>query len=180
MSNFLIILVVAISLSMDTFSLSLAYGMLNLEKNLILKLSIIVGIFHFFMPLMGNSLGEHILKIIPFNSSLIIGIVFLVLSIQIFFSLFKGEELESIKGLLSMLTFSLTVSLDSFSVGIGLNAISENHIVAALIFMVVSSIFTFTGLKTGKKLNNMIGKKAQLLGMFLLLGLSINYIIKGC
>ena len=76
MSGIFIILVVAISLSMDTFSLSMAYGMLNLEKEVIMKTSIIVGVFHFFMPMLGNLIGEYILKVLPFNSSLIIGFLF--------------------------------------------------------------------------------------------------------
>lgn len=180
MSNFLAILIIAVSLSMDTFSLSMAYGMLDLDKKTINKLSITVGIFHFFMPLLGNSIGEYILTILPFNPQLIIGIVFLTLAIQLLFSLFKKEEISPINGILSMLIFALTVSLDSFSVGLGLNAVSTHHIFAALTFMTVSFIFTYMGLKTGKKLNNLIGKKAQILGMILLLILSINYILKGC
>ena len=45
---FLTILIVAISVSMDAFSLSLLYGTLNLRKEEIIKLSIMVGIFHFY------------------------------------------------------------------------------------------------------------------------------------
>lgn len=180
MSNFLTLLVVAISLSMDTFSLSMAYGMMGIRKKQILKLSVIVGIFHFLMPLLGNYLGEFILLIIKFNASLIIGIVFLCLSIQLLFSLFKEEEVISLEGFFSMIVFAFTVSLDSFSVGLGLNAISKNHLVASCIFMIVSFIFTYLGLRSGKKIMNKIGKKAQLLGLTILLILSIHYIIKGC
>lgn len=180
MSNFFTVVLVAISLSMDTFSLSMAYGMLGLDNKKIFKLSIIVGIFHFFMPLLGNFLGEYILSIINFDVSLIIGIVFLALAIQLMFSLFKDEEVTSIDGVISMMMFALTVSLDSFSVGIGLNAISNNHLISSTIFMIVSFIFTYFGLKSGEKIMNLIGKKAQILGMLLLLALSINYIIKGC
>ena len=178
MANFFTILIIAITLSMDTFTLSMAYGMLNLNKKIILKLSIMVGIFHFFMPLIGNSLGELILTIIPFNSQLIIGIVFLSLAIQLLFSLFKDEQINNIDNIFSMLIFAFTVSLDSFSVGIGLNAISNHHIFASFIFMTVSFLFTYTGLKMGNKLSNLIGKKAQIVGIVLLLILSINYILK--
>ena len=180
MSGIFIILVVAISLSMDTFSLSMAYGLLNLEKEVIMKTSIIVGVFHFFMPMLGNLIGEYILKVLPFNSSLIIGFIFLILSIQIFFSLFKGEEVETLNGVLSIIFFAFTVSIDSFSICIGLNAISKNHLVTSSVFLIISTFFTYLGLTTGKKIFHIFGKKTQLLGMILLLILSINYIIKGC
>jgi putative Mn2+ efflux pump MntP len=55
--NLFIILVIAISLSMDAFSLSLAYGTLDIDKKNIYTLSIIVGIYHFFMPLIGYFVG---------------------------------------------------------------------------------------------------------------------------
>lgn len=180
MSNFLTILLIAVTLSMDTFSLSMAYGMLNLKNKLIRIISIMVGIFHFFMPLLGNYLGELILSMIPFNASLIIGSVFLCLALQLLFSLFKKEELVPLNNFISIILFAFTVSLDSFSVGIGLNAISEKHFYCSLIFMTVSFLFTYFGLKAGSKLNNIIGNKAQLVGVILLFLLSINYILKGC
>ena len=59
MQDIFIILIIAVSLSMDTFSLSLAYGMLKLKNSIIKQISITVGIFHFFMPLLGDFLGEY-------------------------------------------------------------------------------------------------------------------------
>ena len=58
----LILFTIAVSLSMDAFSLSLAYGTLNLEKKDINNLSLIVGIYHFFMPLLGLFIGNIVLK----------------------------------------------------------------------------------------------------------------------
>ena len=51
--SLLIVILVAISLSMDAFSLSLAYGTLDLERKNINLLSLIVGAYHFIMPLLG-------------------------------------------------------------------------------------------------------------------------------
>ena len=53
MINYATIFLIAIALSMDAFSLSLAYGTLGLTKKEVNKLSVIVGIYHFFMPLIG-------------------------------------------------------------------------------------------------------------------------------
>ena len=180
MSNIFTLIIVAVSLSMDTFSLSIAYGMFDLKSKVIKIVSICVGIFHFFMPIIGNCLGSYFLDKIYFNANIIIGIVFLCLSIQIFTSLFKKEQIEPLNNLLSILVFSFTVSLDSFSVGLGLKAITESYFLAAFIFMIISAIFTYIGLKMGKKLNSLIKKKAQVLGIILLLLLSITYILKGC
>ena len=42
-----------IGLSMDAFSLSLSLGTTNPKKSIILKTALIVGLFHFIMPLLG-------------------------------------------------------------------------------------------------------------------------------
>ena len=56
MKEIVSIILIGISLSMDTFSLSLSLGSLtNLKRIKIVPL--VVGIFHFFMPLLGNLLG---------------------------------------------------------------------------------------------------------------------------
>ena len=61
------VFIIALSLSMDAFSLSLAYGTQNIENKTKYTISIIVGLFHLFMPLIGNLLGNVILNIIKIN-----------------------------------------------------------------------------------------------------------------
>ena len=56
-----------------------------------------------------------------------------------------------------ILLFALAVSLDSFSVGIGLKALTNNYIIAVTIFSLTSFIFTYIGLLLGKKINTLIG-----------------------
>ena len=53
---------------MDAFSLSLAYGTINLRKKEIILLSLIVGIYHFIMPILGMNVGIYISKFININS----------------------------------------------------------------------------------------------------------------
>ena len=55
-----IIFLIAVSLSMDAFSLSLAYGTLNVDKSKRILLSIIVGAYHFFMPILGMNVGKTV------------------------------------------------------------------------------------------------------------------------
>lgn len=76
-----------------------------------------------------------------------------------------------------MLLFGLAVSLDSFSVGFGLNNISDNYILSSFIFSFTSFIFTYLGLILGKKLNSLIGNIASFIGGFTLILLGVTYII---
>ena len=175
--NIITIIIIAVSLSMDAFSLSLAYGTLNLEKKQIKKLSLIVGIYHFLMPLLGLSVGKILLKIITIETDIIVCIVLSFIGIEMIIDTFKEEETVKIMTLKELLLFGLAVSIDSFSVGISLQAITNNYILCITTFSLSSFIFTYLGLIIGKRINSIIGKISTILGGITLLIIGILYII---
>ena len=77
---------------------------------------------------------------------------------------------------IELLIFGLAVSIDSFSVGIGLNAISNNFILCSLIFSISSFLFTYLGLILGKKISSLIGRASTLIGGIVLIIIGIMYI----
>ena len=174
---FFTIILVAISLSMDTFSLSLSYGMININKKDIIIISIFVGLFHFFMPLLGNLFGNFIFNIIPIDERVLIGIIFLAISIEIGISLYKDKNTTSINSFFDILLFSFTVSIDSFVTGTCLDVFETNYYVVVLIFMIISSLFTYLGLSLGFSIHKRIGIIAEIIGVLLLISLSFFYLI---
>jgi putative Mn2+ efflux pump MntP len=175
--SFILVLVIAFSLSMDAFSLSLAYGTLGRKEKDIKMLSSIVGIFHFFMPLLGFILGSAILEVIPFKTNLLVFLVLLVIGLQMIFGKEKEEEAKWMN-FLGMASFALAVSLDSFSVGLGLKAIYKYPLITAATFMIVSATCTYIGLKLGKKLNQCLGKISEKIGGIVLIILSLLFYFK--
>jgi len=176
MNDFLKILIVAVGLSMDAFSLAILYGTLNFSNKKILTLSTFVGIFHFFMPLLGNVIGILILKLLPIEPNVVVGIIFLIISIEMVISTFKNEDVVDLKNILSIILFAFTVSIDSFTVGIGLSAICNSNILAVSIFSIVSFLFTLMGLKIGGRLTQTFGTLATMLGGIILFFVSIFYL----
>lgn len=175
MLDFLTIFLIAISLSMDTFSLSIIYGTTGLENKKIYLLSFIVGIFHFFMPLFGNIIGSFILDKLPISASIVVGIIFILIALQM---ISQKEDMVNLKNIWMLLLFGLTVSLDSFSVGIGISLITKQYLISYLTFFVVSMFFTFIGLKFGKYLSEKFGNRATIIGATILAILGITYLIK--
>ena len=172
-----LILIIAVSLSMDAFSLSLAYGTLNPEKQYIEKLSIIVSIYHFIMPLLGLTIGNILLKIIPLDPNIIVFIVLTFIGIEMIIDSFKKEDNVHLMTLKEMILFGLAVSLDSFSVGVGLETLTNNYIISVSMFSLSSFIFTYIGLTIGKKINNLIGPISTIIGGLILIIIGITYII---
>lgn len=175
MNKLLIYFFMAIGLSMDAFTLALAYGTNSLGLKKRLLLSNIVGIFHFLMPKLGELIGSQFLSNFITKANYIVGIVFIILAVEMFISR-KEEEKGTITSLLSMVVFAITVSIDSFSVGLVLSLTTNSITIAGLIFSVVSFLFTFLGVTLGNKLSEKYGERATYIGMIILFILGINYI----
>lgn len=176
MGTILTCFLIAVSLAMDAFSMALVYGTYGLSRKNEILLSVIVGLFHFFMPLLGLGLGSVLMKYFIFNLNLVVGIIFLVIGIEMIISARKDEEVKILISLVGFLLFGLSVSIDSFTTGIGLSVISHNYIGCAAIFMVISGLFTYAGLRLGNRLSERFGKYATIWGGILMCLLSMHQI----
>jgi putative Mn2+ efflux pump MntP len=166
----------AVGLSMDAFSLALIYGTLNLEKSMQKLMSIMVGIFHFFMPILGYQIGELILKIIKVKPDILVGIIFIILGIEMILSLKKEEKVKLLTGILSVILFAFTVSIDSFSIGVGFGVANIKILLPCIIFSIISCLFTYIGVVVGNKLSNKFGSITTAIGAVILIILGLNYL----
>ncbi len=174
--SIIVIFLVAISLSMDAFSLSLAYGMIGLTPKNNYIISISVGILHFLMPIIGIIFGTFLLKILPFSPQIIAGLTLIGLGIEMVYSQKNNEVVKEMTSIFSILLFALSVSIDSLVVGINLKLTNTNIYLASTIFMLVSGVFTYLGLKLGKKINIALGNISTIIGGIILIILGLFYL----
>ncbi len=172
----LTLFLIGLSLSIDAFTMSLAYGLIGIQKNKIVLSSLIVGLFHFFMPLLGSLIGYKLLNSFKINPKYLIIIIVLILLIEMIKSV-KDEEIKSINmNLFGMLGFALLVSLDSFTVGMGIYYITTKPIYASIVFSIVSFCFTLIGYILGKYASKKLEKISKYIGIIILLILLIYFI----
>lgn len=174
----MIVVLVALSLSMDAFSMALIYGINNLSKKYEITLSVIVGIFHLNMPLLGYVIGEVILKILPIDLHLFVTFIFSIIGIEMICDSFKEPKYSLIKNIGGILLFGLAVSIDSFLVGISFDALTTNIFSSGILFMFVSGLITYIGLILGKVVGKKIGKIANMIGGIILIILGFTYLFK--
>ena len=172
MSSFFTILLIGISLSMDAFSLALVYGMQNMIKKEKIYLSIIVGIYHFIMPLIGVFFGELLSSINIISIDIIASLILIYIGIDLIISYRKKEEKINTQKT-GLIIFGLSVSLDSLTVGIGLKAITNNSILASTTFSLTSLTFTYLGLELGNIIGKNIGSYSKLIGGIILIFIAI-------
>lgn len=171
------IFLIGVALSMDAFSIALSIGTTHLSKNRFILIPIVVSIMHFVMPLIGLFLGNQILSVVNINPKIIMTIILLYLA----FLMYKdrnNDKVTKINSLLSIFLFALSVSLDSFSVGIGLKALTDKIIIPPIIFSLCAGTITYMGLILGKYSQKVWKEKASLIGIILLILISIVNICK--
>lgn len=178
MGTFFTTLIVGISLSMDAFSLALVYGTQNITFRNKVILSVIVGLYHFFMPLLGLFFGGVITKYLIVNVSILVSFIFIVIGIEMIISNVKEKDNKVIISLIGFLVFGFSVSIDSFTTGIGLNVINSNYLEVSLIFSIVSGSFTYFGLILGNRLKFYFGRLAASVGGIVLIMLGIYYFFR--
>ena len=167
---------IGVALSMDTFSLALSIGTFISNKKA-LSLSSIVGIFHFFMPIFGMIIGNQLIKTFRLDGDVLLGIILLFIAMQMLFDFLKKDDEHLKLSFLGMLFFAFGVSIDSFSVGIGMNALTNHIILATSIFAICSFSFTFSGIILGNYAKKKIGILANFIGFIILFILGLSHLL---
>lgn len=182
MEELIVITVVAISLAMDCFAVSLGIGCspVPCDKKGVFRLAFHFGLFQGGMALLGWIIGNTIL---PYVESFDHWIAFALLAwigIRMIREAFSNDPEEIIGdptrgGTLVML--SIATSIDALGVGLSLSFISSNVFLSSMIIGIVSVIFTITGLRFGKKLSVKFGKRIEVLGGLILLAIGTRLVI---
>lgn len=166
-----LVFLMAISLSMDAFSLALIYGTLGMKSKNKFILSIIVGLYHFVMPILGMIVGEFI-----FDMDIIATVILCFIGIEMIVSSFKDKsDIKPLK-FRDYFLFGFAVSIDSFSLGITLPNMGVSSVFAPIIFAFISGLFTLVGLLLGNRLARLFGNISTVIGGIILCVIGIVYL----
>ncbi|GGD92819.1 manganese efflux pump MntP [Paenibacillus nasutitermitis] len=162
----LTLLLMAIALGMDAFSLGVGIGMKGIRLRDILKLSAIIALFHIIMPLMGMLTGKYVSTLLGDVASSAAGVLLLLLGGHMIYSSLRGESVESLnhRTAWGMLVFALSVSIDSFSVGISLGMFAADVLVTVLLFGFFGGVMSTFGLLIGRRVSSSLGEYGEALG----------------
>lgn len=172
------IVIMALALGMDAFSLGLGMGMLRLRLKQIFFIGITIGIFHVIMPLLGIGIGRYISSHFSGIATYIGGALLLILGLQMVISSFRSGEDHLVTPIgLGLILFSLSVSLDSFSVGLSLGIFGARTLLAVFLFGLFSMLLTWAGLLLGRKVQFWLGSYGEALGGSILFVFGLNLLL---
>jgi manganese efflux pump family protein len=179
MGQFLTILIMAIALGMDAFSLGIGIGMKGIRLLDILKISSVIGIFHVFMPLMGMFTGQYVGSLLGDVATAMGGLLLILLGSHMVYSSLRGESFPSFdhRTLWGLFVFSLSVSIDSFSVGVSLGMFSTDIVATVLLFGVFGCLLSIAGLLLGRRMGGIAGEYGETLGGIILLVFGLKFLL---
>ncbi|RUQ31623.1 hypothetical protein ELQ35_03960 [Peribacillus cavernae] len=155
----------AFALGMDAFSVGLGMGMFKLRLKQVFFIGLTVGFFHIWMPLLGIVAGRFLSSQFGTFASYAGGILLLILGLQMFISGIKGDEGSLLAPVgMGLFIFALSVSLDSFSVGLTLGIYGAKTVLSIACFGFAATILTWLGLLAGRKVQGLFGVYSEVLG----------------
>ncbi len=190
MDNLFMVLLMALALGADAFSLALGMGMSNFARNHVLRTAVVVGFFHILMPLAGVYIGSLLGGLIGKAAVWIGAGILIILGLRMLWSGFPWRrevysfrkarhlwEKSSSSPFLEwggLLVLSWSVSVDAFGVGIGLGVFMTRFFYAVLILGVVAGLMTATGLVLGRWFTRWAGNWAETIGGLILTGIGLK------
>lgn len=169
------LIIMAFALGLDAFSISLGMGMVSMRLRQMFYIGIVIGIFHVIMPLLGMAIGRFLSERFGSISTIAGGLLLVGLGFHIIYSSLFGEEDSKIAPAgFGLILFSLSVSLDSFSVGLSLGIYGARTVATVVIFGVVSMLLTWAGLLLGNHVKTWLGTYGEVLGGSILVGFGLK------
>ena len=172
--------ILAVGLSMDAFAVSICKGLAT--EKIHIKHSLITGAwfggFQALMPLVGFLLGTSFEKYVTKIDHWIAFILLGAIGANMIKEAFGKDESEADAsfGFKTMLVMAVATSIDALAVGISLALLPDINILAAVIFIGITTfLFSAFGVKIGNVFGEKYKSKAELLGgaILILLGLKI-------
>jgi len=183
--SFPYILGLAAALAMDCFAvtLGLACGTRGLTMRQALRLAVYFGGFQFAMPVIGWLAGDRMLGLIQrFDHWVAFGLLAVIGGRMIHESFeMSGEEKacrpDQTQGR-RLLVLALATSIDALAVGLGLAVVRTGILYPAAVIGVMSFALTVAGAKLGPVVGRVVGKRAELAGGLILIGIGAKVLIE--
>ena len=177
--TFIELLLIAIGLSMDAFSVSICKGLTT--KKFSWRMALVCGLwFGFFqalMPIIGYFLGIQFQEMIEaYDHWIAFGLLFLIGANMIREAVWgKEESQDGSLGFKTMLLLAIATSIDALAVGVSFACIRVKLWSSVIVIGLTTFAFSVLGVKIGNVFGSKYEKSAEIIGgiMLILIGLKI-------
>ncbi len=176
------ILLIAVSLAMDSFAVSIAHGMTIRSRRVAtgLAMGFSFGTFQALMPVFGWLAGLTFMELIAnFDHWLAFGLLVFIGGKMIYSARIVSKEKKDAKlTALILLTLSVATSIDALAVGLSFSLLQISIAIPVILIGAVAFILSFAGFNFGNKLGKFFERKVQIIGGIVLMAIGIKILLE--
>ncbi len=180
--DLVVIFLVAIGLSIDSFAVSVANGLSikNISSVEKLKIAISLAVFQALMPLIGWYAGIEIADYIKSVDHWVAFILLSIIGLKMIYDSFANSD-ENANSTLknsTLIAQSIATSIDAFAVGISFALIDIDIFIPVMIIGIITFIASIIGLQLGKFIGVRFGKYIEIFGGLVLISIGVKILIE--
>ncbi|MBN1801833.1 MAG: manganese efflux pump [Candidatus Lokiarchaeota archaeon] len=180
--DLLVVLIIAIALAMDAFAVSISSGIIIKETKIqhALKIAFFTGFFQAFFTFLGWLGGTYIAHLISEIDHWIAFFLLLIIGSKMIYESRKDSEKDKkINPLEIRVLFLLGIatSIDALAVGLSFAVLNSPILVPTILIGIVAFSFSVIGVLLGNKVGQVFGKRVEILGGLILIGIGLNILI---
>lgn len=177
------IILIAVSLAMDAFAVSVAAGTAGrLSRRAIFRLSFHFGLFQFLMPVIGWYMGSRIAPLVSaVDHWLAFGLLIFVGLRMIRGSLEPPSEkmIKDPSRGMTLVMLSIATSIDALAVGFSLAMIDVGIWYPSIMIGVITSAMSIAGIRLGRVFGRRFGLRMEAAGGIVLVAIGVRILIAG-
>ena len=179
--SFLAILLLAVGLSMDAMAAAAARGACAerlLPKNVLLVAALFGG-FQAVMPLLGWLLGHQVGAFISaWDHWIAFALLGFIGGKMVWESRGPAEKVEATFALKVLLLLALATSIDALAAGLTLEVLDAPLVLSVVTIGVTTAVLSAGGLFLGRRFGALLGKRLDMVGGLLLIGLGAKILVE--
>lgn len=179
--QYLELFILAVGLSFDTFAVSVSSGLTvsSIQFRQGVKIAIVLAFFQALMPLIGWLGGIQAGRFIGEYDHWLAFALLSVLGVNMIRETFKGEDDKKFNPLLMtvLIGMAIATSIDALVVGVSLALFDTNIYAALFIIGTITFFAAMLGMLLGKNANCRMGKKVEVIGGFILIGIGLKILL---
>ena len=175
------ILLIAVSLAMDAFAVSIAHGMTIRNRRVATGLVMAgsFGAFQAFMPVLGWLAGLTFIEFIAnFDHWLAFGLLAFIGGKMIYSARELTEEKDAKLTVSLLLILSVATSIDALAVGLSFSLLRVSILTPVIAIGVVAFLLSFAGFNFGNRLGKFFERKVQVVGGVVLIAIGIKILLE--
>jgi putative Mn2+ efflux pump MntP len=176
------ILLIALGLAMDSFSVAIANGLAtkNFRVTKALKIGFFFGFFQAIMAIIGWYAGVHIIDLISDYDHWVAFFLLAFIGSRMIYESIRKESNTFICSLSIkvLLILSVATSIDALAVGLSLSILKVSIIIPAIVTGVVTFSLSFFGVYLGGRFGRLLKNRVESLGGLILVAIGLKILLE--